>query len=159
MDDRTGPKTSWVDPELLRLKQEERELFREAHTIFHIVFAFSVISLVLFLLLLVIVVLLHRLVVHFVRKRSLSRLLEKQAAAGVDRRRTSSTFKRLGRPVPQRAGKQNQETKMCSCASVLSFRQDCQNTFRSKRDPVLTNNCCQSKVKTTQETNRQMRFV
>ena len=82
-----------------------------------------------------------------------------QAAAGVDRRRTSSTFKRLGRPVPQRAGKQNQETKMCSCASVLSFRQDCQNTFRSKRDPVLTNNCCQSKVKTTQETNRQMQFV
>ena len=159
MDDRTGPKTSWVDPELLRLKQEERELFREAHTIFHIVFAFSVISLVLFLLLLVIVVLLHRLVVHFVRKRSLSRLLEKQAAAGVDRRRTSSTSKRLGRPVPQGPGKQTQKTNMCSCASVLSFSPACQNTFSSKPDPVLTDNCCQSEATTTQETNRQIQFV
>ena len=72
---------------------------------------------------------------------------------------TSSTSKRLGRPVPQRPGKQTQKTNMCSCASVLSFRQDCQNTFRSKLDPVLTNNCCQSKVKTTQETNRQIQFV
>ena len=116
MDDRTGPKTSWVDPELLRLKQEERELFREAHTIFHIVFAFSVISLVLFLLLLVIVVLLHRLVVHFVRKRSLSRLLEKQAAAGVDKRRTSSTSRRLGRTVPQRNRPRRQ-----ICALVRQF--------------------------------------
>ena len=114
MEEGTGPKTSWVDPELLRLKQEEKELFREAHTIFHIVFAFSVISLVLFLLLLVIAVLLHRLVVHFVRKRSLSRLLEKQAAAGVERRRTSSTSRRIGRPLPQGPGKQTQGTNMCS---------------------------------------------
>ena len=157
MEDRTGPKTSWVDPELLRLKQEERELFREAHTIFHIVFAFSVISLVLFLLLLVIAVLLHRLVVHFVRKRSLSRLLEKQAAAGVDRRRTTS--RRLGRPVPQRPEKQTQGTNMCSCASLLSFPAAGQNTFRSKPGPMLTDNCCQNEVTTKQETKRQVQLV
>ena len=157
MEDRTGPKTSWVDPELLRLKQEERELFREAHTIFHIVFAFSVISLVLFLLLLVIAVLLHRLVVHFVRKRSLSRLLEKQAAAGVDRRRTTS--RRLGRTVPQRPEKQTQGTNMCSCASLLSFPAAGQNTFRSKPGPMLTDNCCQNEVTTKQETKRQIQLV
>ena len=157
MEDRTGPKTSWVDPDLLRLKQEERELFQEAHTIFHIVFAFSVISLVLFLFLLVIVVLLHRLVVHFVRKRSLSRLLEKQAAAGVDRRRTTS--RRLGRPVPQRPKKQTQGTDMCSCASLLSFPAAGQNTFRSKPGPMLTDNCCQNEVTTKQETKRQIQFV
>ena len=155
MDDRTGPKTSWVDPELLRLKQEERELFREAHTIFHIVFAFSVVFLVLFLLLLVIAVLLHRLVVHFLRKRSLSRLLEKQA--GVDRRRTTS--RRLGRTVPQRPGKQTQGTDMCSCASLLSFPAACQNTFRSKPGPMLTDNCCQNEVTTKQETKRQVQLV
>ena len=159
MEDRTGPKTSWVDPELLRLKQEERELFREAHTIFHIVFAFSVISLVLFLFLLVIVVLLHRLVVHFLRKRSLSRLLEKQAGVGVDRRRTSSTSKRVGRTISERPQKQTQETNMCSCVSLLSFPHDGQNVFRSKPDPVLTNNCCQSEVTTTKETKRQIQFV
>ena len=157
MEDRTGPKTSWVDPELLRLKQVERELFREAHTIFHIVFAFSVISLVLFLLLLVIAVLLHRLVVHFVRKRSLSRLLEKQAAAGVDRRRTTS--RRLGRPVPQRPEKQTQGTNMCSCASLLSFPAAGQNTFRSKPGPMLTDNCCQNEVTTKQESKRQIQLV
>ena len=157
MEDRTGPKTSWVDPELLRLKQEERELFREAHTIFHIVFAFSVISLVLFLFLLVIVVLLHRLVVHFLRKRSLSRLLEKQAGVGVDRRRTSS--KRLGRTVPQRPEKQTQGTNMCSCASLLSFPAAGQNTFRSKPGPMLTDNGCQNEVTTKQETKRQVQLV
>ena len=157
MEDRTGPKTSWVDPELLRLKQEERELFREAHTIFHIVFAFSVVSLVLFLLLLVIAVLLHRLVVHFVRKRSLSRLLEKQAGVGVDRRRTTST--RLGRTVPQRPEKQTQETNMCSCASLLSFPAAGQNTFRSKPGPMLTDNCCQNEVTTKQESKRQIQLV
>ena len=157
MEEGTGPKTSWVDPELLRLKQEERELFREAHTIFHIVFAFSVISLVLFLLLLVIAVLLHRLVVHFVRKRSLSRLLEKQAAAGVDRRRTTS--RRLGRTVPQRPEKQTQGTDMCSCASLLSFPAAGQNTFRSKPGPMLTDNCCQNEVTTKQESKRQIQLV
>ena len=157
MDDGAGPKTSWVDPELLRLKQEERELFREAHTIFHIVFAFSVVSLVLFLLLLVIAVLLHRLVVHFVRKRSLSRLLEKQAGVRVDRRRTTS--RRLGRPLPQGPEKQTQGTNMCSCASLLSFPHADQNMFRSKPDPVLTHNCCQSEVTKTQETKRQIQLV
>ena len=90
MKDVNEPKISWVDPELLRLKQEEKELFEEAHTIFHIIFAFTVVALVVFLLLLVILVFLHRLIIHFMRKRSLSKLLEKQAASS---KRRADNFK------------------------------------------------------------------
>ena len=91
--DTNEPRVSWVDPELLKLKQEEKELFEEAHIIFHVIFAFVVVSLVVFLLLLVILVFLHRLINHFMRKRSLSKLLEKQAASS--KRRADYNF-RLG---------------------------------------------------------------
>ena len=112
MTDANEPKISWVDPELLRLKQEEKELFEEAHIIFHVTFAFVVISLVILLLLLTILVLLHRLIIHFMRKRSLSKLLEKQAAASSNDRRKVS-FRYCGR-----AKNDPEQANVCSCSPL-----------------------------------------
>ena len=119
------PKISWVDPELLRLKQEEKELFEEAHIIFHVIFAFAIISLVVFLLLLTILVLLHRLIVHFLRKRSLSKLLEKQAAASSNRREASLRYCGGAKNDPEQAN-------LCSCSPLPPLSAISQKTSKAK---------------------------
>ena len=118
------PKISWVDPELLRVKQEEKELFEEAHIIFHVIFAFAIISLVVFLLLLTILVLLHRLITHFMRKRSLSKLLEKQAAASSNRGEASLRYCGRAKNDPEQAN-------LCSC-SPLPPLSACQKPSKAK---------------------------
>ena len=126
MKDVNEPKISWVDPELLRLKQEEKELFEEAHIIFHLIFAFVVIALVVFLLLLLVLVFLHRLIMHFLRKRSLSRLLEKQAASS-PRREASFEHCRKAKNDPEQAN-------LCSCSPFSG----CQKPHETKPKPKET---------------------
>ena len=115
MKDVNGPKISWVDPELLRLKQEKKELFEEAHIIFHLIFAFVVIALVVFLLLLTILVFLHRLIMHFMRKRSLSRLLEKQAASNS----REVSFQYCQKP---KDNLDPEQANVCSCSPLSGFQ-------------------------------------
>ena len=122
--DTNEPRVSWVDPELLKLKQEEKELFEEAHIIFHVIFAFVVVSLVVFLLLLVILVFLHRLIIHFMRKRSLSKLLEKQAASSKRRADYNFRYCRKSENDPEQAN-------LCSCSTLPA----CQKPIKTKPNP------------------------
>ena len=150
MKDENGPKLSWVDPELLRLKQEEKELFEEAHVIFHLIFAFVVISLVVFLLLLTILVFLYRLMMHFMRKRSLSKLLEKQAATCGRKRRVS--FQYWPNPRDEEFHKTDPEeaTNLCSAPPSLSISL-CQNLRQNKQNTRTGIHPVPSEAKTRQE--------
>ena len=146
MKDENGPKLSWVDPELLRLKQEEKELFEEAHVIFHLIFAFVVISLVVFLLLLTILVFLYRLMMHFMRKRSLSKLLEKQAATCSGRKRRVS-FQYWLNPRDEEFHKNDLEGATAS----LSISPPCQHSRQNKANTRTGVHQVPSQAKTRQD--------
>ena len=151
MKDENGPKLSWVDPELLRLKQQEKELFEEAHVIFHLIFAFVVISLVVFLLLLAILVFLYRLMMHFMRKRSLSKLLEKQAATCGRKRRVSFQYWLNPRDEEFHKTDPEESTNLCSAPPSLSISPPCQHSRQNKANTRTGVHPVPSEAKTRQE--------
>ena len=57
-----GPRTSWVEVELLRVREEEEHVQREAHRMVHLLFAFSIAFLLVLGMMVVLVGSIHRLV-------------------------------------------------------------------------------------------------
>merc|ERR1712038_1828011 len=106
--------------------------FEEAHVILDLIFAFVVISLVVFLLLLTILVFLYRLMVHFMRKRSLSKLLEKQAATSGRKRRVSFQYWLNPRDEEFHKNDPEEATNLCSAPPSLSISPPCQHSRQNK---------------------------